>query len=212
VSTRRHPVYYPASLGARRSVAPFTFHPTSAGYMPTAATRLPTLIAAAVLVAACSTPERETPPASTPATVAAAEPGASPAAFHGMVAPVAQRDTVTVYKSPSCGCCSNWVDHMREHGYAVVVNDMEDVQPVKTREGVTDALASCHTATVGGYVVEGHVPADVIKDLLRRNPAVEGIAVPGMPAGSPGMESATPQPYDVIAFDKTGRRTTFARR
>ena len=179
--------------------------------MPTAATRLPTLIAAAVLVAACSTPERETPPASTPATVAAAEPGASPAAFHGMVAPVAQRDTVTVYKSPSCGCCSNWVDHMREHGYAVVVNDMEDVQPVKTREGVTDALASCHTATVGGYVVEGHVPAADVQRLLSDRPAITGIAVPGMPMGSPGMEGGSVDRYDVLAFDRaTGATRVFA--
>jgi hypothetical protein len=166
---------------------------------------VPALALGAAFLTACATPEPETPPAATQ-VAAAAEPGASPA-FHGMATPVAQRDTVTVYKSPTCGCCANWVDHMREHGYTVVVNDLEDVQPVKTREGVTDALSSCHTATVGGYVVEGHVPAADVQRLLSERPAITGIAVPGMPMGSPGMEGGRVDRYDVVAFDKAAGTT-----
>jgi hypothetical protein len=89
----------------------------------------------------------------------------------------------------------------------VVVNDLEDVQPVKTREGVTDALSSCHTATVGGYVVEGHVPAADVQRLLSERPAITGIAVPGMPMGSPGMEGGRVDRYDVVAFDKAAGTT-----
>ncbi|HXG54751.1 MAG TPA: DUF411 domain-containing protein [Vicinamibacterales bacterium] len=119
---------------------------------------------------------------------------------------------VTVYRSKTCGCCGKWVDHLKAAGFNVTVHIVESLDKAPGRDRVPADLRSCHIATAGRYVVEGHVPADVIKDLLRRNPAVEGIAVPGMPAGSPGMESATPQPYDVVAFDKAGRRTTFARR
>jgi hypothetical protein len=94
----------------------------------------------------------------------------------------------------------------------VTDNIVEQRDEAPPRKRVPEQLRSCHTATVGKYVVEGHVPADVIKDLLRQQPELEGIAVPGMPLGSPGMESATPQPYEVIAFDKNGRTSTFARR
>jgi hypothetical protein len=173
--------------------------------------RAPALITAAMLLAACATPEADSTPAATPAAGASAVASAEPAAFHGIATPVAQRDTVTVYKSPTCGCCANWVDHMREHGYTVVVNDMQDVQPVKAREGVTESLASCHTATVGGYVVEGHVPAADVQRLLSERPKITGIAVPGMPVGSPGMEGGTPDRYDVVAFDRaTGATRVFA--
>ena len=176
--------------------------------------RAPALLAA-VILAACAAPAAGSTPDSTPAASSAvattAEPGAAPAAFHGTVASAPQRDTVTVYKSPTCGCCAKWVDHMREHGYTVVVNDMQDVQPVKAREGVTDALSSCHTATVGGYVVEGHVPAADVQRLLSERPKITGIAVPGMPVGSPGMEGGTPDRYDVMAFDRTtGATRVFA--
>ncbi|MBA3297828.1 MAG: DUF411 domain-containing protein [Acidobacteria bacterium] len=119
---------------------------------------------------------------------------------------------VTVYRSKTCGCCGKWVEHLKAAGFNVTVHIVDSVDKAPGRDRVPADLRSCHIATAGRYVVEGHVPADVIKDLLRRNPAFEGIAVPGMPAGSPGMESATPQPYDVIAFDKAGRKTTFARR
>ncbi len=119
---------------------------------------------------------------------------------------------VTVYKSPTCGCCANWVEHMQEHGYKVVVHDTEDMAPVKAQLGVPDALGSCHTATVGGYVVEGHVPpADIVR-ILRERPRIAGIAVPGMPAGSPGMEVGDAKdPYEVIAFTKGGASSVYAK-
>lgn len=119
---------------------------------------------------------------------------------------------VTVYKSPTCGCCSKWVDHLRANGFEVKTTDMPDVQPMKQRFGVPADLASCHTAVVGGYVIEGHVPAEDVKRLLAERPDVTGLAVPGMPIGSPGMEveGRAPQPYDVIAFTKQGKRTVFA--
>ncbi len=119
--------------------------------------------------------------------------------------------TVTVYKSPTCGCCSHWIEHMRGHGFAVKSLDVDDVSAIKTQYGVPAAAGSCHTALVGGYVVEGHVPANAVKRLLREKPRVVGIAVPGMPAGSPGMEvpSGRVEPYDVVTFDKTGAVTVF---
>jgi hypothetical protein len=124
----------------------------------------------------------------------------------------AQAGVVTVYKSPTCGCCAKWVDHLRESGYQVEVRDTADVQPVKTAHGLPGHLASCHTALVGGYVVEGHVPADVIRRLLRERPAVAGIAVPGMPGGSPGMEGPRKDPYDVIAFTRDGSTSVYESR
>lgn len=104
--------------------------------------------------------------------------------------------------------------HLRQHGFPVKTEDLDDLRPVKARHGVPAALQSCHTAVVEGYVVEGHVPADLIARLLRERPPVAGLAVPGMPAGSPGMEvpGQPPARYDVFAFDRTGRRTVFATR
>ncbi|HYJ81110.1 MAG TPA: DUF411 domain-containing protein [Longimicrobiaceae bacterium] len=119
---------------------------------------------------------------------------------------------IAVYKTPSCGCCRNWVDHVRAAGFQVEVHDMPDVQPVKTAEGVPGHLASCHTAKVGGYVVEGHVPADLIRRLLAEKPAVAGLAVPGMPMGSPGMEGPYAEHYDVIAFSRDGQTSVYASR
>ena len=117
-----------------------------------------------------------------------------------------------VYKSPTCGCCDGWIDHVRAAGFRVVPRDTKDVGEVKRRLGVLPTLTSCHTATIAGYVVEGHVPADAIERLLEERPAIVGIAVAGMPAGSPGMESATPfEHYDVIAFDSRGRTSVWAR-
>ncbi len=120
--------------------------------------------------------------------------------------------TVTVYKSPTCGCCEQWTEHLRENGFPVKTLDMPDVTPMKNRFGVPPGLGSCHTAVVGGYVVEGHVPADVIRRMLSEKPDVTGLAVPGMPVGSPGMEGARPQPYDIVAFDQKGRQTVYAKR
>ena len=119
---------------------------------------------------------------------------------------------VTVYKSPTCGCCSKWVDHLQANGFEVKAVDMPDVQPMKQRFGVPEHLASCHTAVVDGYVIEGHVPASDVKRLLAERPDVAGLAVPGMPIGSPGMEveGRAPQPYDVIAFTKGGQQSVFA--
>ena len=95
---------------------------------------------------------------------------------------------MTIYKSPYCGCCSAWVDHIRGSGIKAVVKEMEDVSPIAKKVGVPDAMRSCHTAMVGGFFVEGHVPAADIRKLLRERPKARGIAVPGMPIGSPGME------------------------
>lgn len=126
---------------------------------------------------------------------------------------LAELPPVTVYKSPTCGCCAAWVDHMEENGFAVTVEDVTDLDPVKERLGVPDRLSSCHTATVGGFVVEGHVPADDVKLLLAEQPDVRGLAVPGMPIGSPGMEveGRAAEPYAVVAFDHDGAAEIFAR-
>ena len=117
---------------------------------------------------------------------------------------------VHVYKSPTCGCCEKWVEHLRAEGFAVRTTDVPDVTPIKLENGVTPDLASCHTAFVGGYVIEGHVPASDVERLLSERPAVAGLAVPGMPVGSPGMEGPKPQAYDVLAFEAGGRTTVFS--
>lgn len=120
---------------------------------------------------------------------------------------------VTVWKSPTCGCCGGWVDHLEEEGFEVEVVDSYDLQAVKAEHGVTADLASCHTAVVDGYVVEGHVPAEDIRRLLAERPDVAGIAAPGMPVGSPGMEveGRAPDAYDVVVFTRDGERSVFAR-
>jgi hypothetical protein len=117
---------------------------------------------------------------------------------------------VTVYKSPSCGCCTSWVDHLKANGFTVVVHDQDDLSDTKTMLGVPRAMTSCHTAVVAGYVIEGHVPAADLARFLKQKPKVLGLAVPGMPAGSPGMEGGKPVPYKVLTFDKDGRTTVFA--
>ena len=119
---------------------------------------------------------------------------------------------VTVYKSATCGCCTEWVAHLRRHGFPVKTEDVAELQPVKARYGVPAELQSCHTALVAGYVVEGHVPAGLIERLLRERPKVIGLAVPGMPAGSPGMEvpGARAERYQVLAFDRSGKTRVFA--
>jgi hypothetical protein len=119
---------------------------------------------------------------------------------------------VQVYKDPTCGCCALWVEHLRKAGFTATVADVEDMNAVKTKHGVPRQARSCHTALVGDYVVEGHVPAADVQRLLKLRPSVVGIAVPGMPIGSPGMEVAgmKPQPYDVLVFDKAGQTTVFA--
>lgn len=118
---------------------------------------------------------------------------------------------IVVYKSPTCGCCTGWVDHMRENGFSVeaVDVDYETLHEARTRAGVPRDLGSCHTAMADGYAIEGHVPAGVVRRMLEQRPEVAGISVPGMPTGSPGMEGPNPQPYDVIAFDRDGERVVY---
>lgn len=118
--------------------------------------------------------------------------------------------TVEVYKTASCGCCGSWVEHMKQSGFKVNVHSVRDVAPMREKLGVPDAMASCHTAVVGGYSIEGHVPAADVKRLLRERPKAAGIAVPGMVQGSPGMEQGRGKdPYNVILFGG-GRSTVFA--
>jgi hypothetical protein len=119
--------------------------------------------------------------------------------------------TVIVTKSAYCGCCKDWVAHMKKAGFQVQVHDVEDVTPTANRLGVPTALRSCHTSEVGGYVIEGHVPASDVKRLLAMRPKVAGLTVPGMVAGSPGMDqSGQKQAYKVLMFDKSGKTRVFA--
>ena len=113
---------------------------------------------------------------------------------------------IQVFKSPTCGCCSMWVDHLADSGFRVDAKDVADLDAIKKMAGVPSHLQACHTAVVDGYIIEGHIPADAIKKLLAERPDIKGIAVPGMPAGSPGMPSPTPEPYDVIAFSEAGEQ------
>lgn len=135
------------------------------------------------------------------------------------VAPLAQTKpdagpAVSVYKTPTCGCCAKWVDHMKSAGFQMTVTDMpkESLDTVKGKHKVPAAVHSCHTAVVDGYVIEGHVPASEVKRLLKERPQATGIAVPGMPLGSPGMEvsGVTAQPYNVMSFDADGKTRVFA--
>jgi hypothetical protein len=119
--------------------------------------------------------------------------------------------TVEVYKTPTCGCCGLWVKHLQQNGFTPRVTDMDDLSAIKKKHGVPSRATSCHTAIVDGYVLEGHVPAAEVKRLLKERPAVAGLAVAGMPVGSPGMEfGATVQPYNVLAFDKAGQVKVFS--
>jgi hypothetical protein len=117
-----------------------------------------------------------------------------------------------VYKDPNCGCCEKWVGLLRSAGFVLSVRNTTEMDPIKRRYRVSPALASCHTAIVEGYVIEGHVPADLILKLLKAKPRVVGLAVPGMVTGSPGMEGPNPQPYQVLAFDAAGTTTVYAKR
>ena len=117
-----------------------------------------------------------------------------------------------VHKSPTCGCCGLWVEHARKAGFVVTVREIEGMSPVKQRVGVPYAKGSCHTAEVGGYFIEGHVPLDDVKRLLAEKPDAKGLTVPGMPAGSPGMElpDGRVQPYTVELVGRDGTTTPYA--
>ena len=118
---------------------------------------------------------------------------------------------LVVTKTASCGCCKHWVEHMKKAGFTLKVHDVEDVTPTARRLGVPDKLRSCHTSAIGGYAIEGHVPAADVRRLLAQRPKAAGIAVPGMVAGSPGMEqSGLKQPYKTILFDRAGKTRVFA--
>lgn len=138
------------------------------------------------------------------ALLGTAAAGGALALLRGAVSPASAAPAVTVWKAESCGCCGGWVDHMRKAGFPVTVHVVDDVDPVKARLGVPGPLQSCHTAQVDGYVLEGHVPADSVARLLRERPAAKGLAVPGMPQGSPGMETGTKDPYQVVLFGGAG--------
>lgn len=130
-------------------------------------------------------------------------------AFNPAKAPSASAPRIEVYKSPACGCCGKWAEHLRQSGFAAVVNDIHDLPGFRTKSGVPKALASCHTALVDGYFVEGHVPAADIWNLLKNRPKAIGLAVPGMPTGSPGMDAPHAEPYDVLLVQADGTTRVF---
>ncbi len=121
-------------------------------------------------------------------------------------------EAIEVWKSPDCGCCGAWVDHLKAAGFDVKVNNVGDIDAARQRNGVPQALAACHTARAGGYAIEGHVPAADIRRLLKERPKAAGLAVPGMPLGAPGMESpdGRAQAYDVLLFGGDGKPRRFS--
>jgi hypothetical protein len=137
------------------------------------------------------------------------------AAPEGGATNLAQAPEMTVYKSPTCGCCKRWIEHMRAAGFAVEAVDVEgeDLTAVKQRYGVVRELSSCHTAIVGDYVIEGHVPAEDVVRLLKERPEISGLTVPGMPVGTPGMEMPGREAdrYEVLAFDGQGNTQLYSR-
>lgn len=122
----------------------------------------------------------------------------------------AEPQAMQVYKSATCGCCLKWIEHVRSKGFTVAVSNVPDVTRVKRELGVPSGDWSCHTAFVGGYFIEGHVPAEDIARLLAQHPDIAGLAVPGMPVGSPGMEGPNARPYSVLAVRKDGKVEVFA--
>lgn len=130
---------------------------------------------------------------------------AAPAAAGVTPAP----SVVEVYKSATCGCCTKWVEHLKSHGFKVKTNDVANPSSYRAKFGVPDRLGSCHTALVEGYVIEGHVPAREIQRLLTERPRAKGLAVPGMPLGSPGMEGPRSDPYEVLLLQTDGKHTVY---
>ncbi len=140
----------------------------------------------------------------------------SQALFIGLLAPAAWADpaapVIDVYKSPTCGCCGKWIEHLKASGFNVRSHDTPDVLQHKIRLGIPQGYDACHTAEVGGYVIEGHVPARDIKRLLKEKPVARGLTVPGMPIGSPGMEQGNHKDvYDVVLLDKNGKPRVYSR-
>jgi hypothetical protein len=120
------------------------------------------------------------------------------------LASLAAGETISVYKSPTCGCCEKWITYLRGHGFAVNAVDVKDLGLIKRMAGIKPEQASCHTARVGGYVIEGHVPAGDIQRLLAERPKIRGLTVSGMPAASPGMDSPQHVPYQVLTLEEGG--------
>jgi hypothetical protein len=171
-------------------------------------TRLP-LLAAPLLLVACSQQSEQPKPPSV--ELANAPESAGLAQIADGAPALINAGVIEVVKTPACGCCEAWVDHVRAAGFEVRVQDIDDVTPTARQLGVPDDLRSCHTASIGGYAIEGHVPADDIKRLLREQPKAAGIAVAGMPIGSPGMEQGDMrEAYTTMLFDAGGNRRAFA--
>jgi hypothetical protein len=126
-------------------------------------------------------------------------------------APVPEKPVeITVYRSPTCGCCGKWLEHMKKNGFTVKDIKTEEMDKIKQQYGVPKNLQSCHTGVVEGYVIEGHVPAADVRDLLKKHPDAAGLSVPGMTVGTPGMEmGGKKDPFDVVEFDKQGHARTF---
>lgn len=135
------------------------------------------------------------------------------AALAGLVAAnvAFAKDVVEVYKSPYCGCCTHWVEYMKRNGFEVKVTDVDNVDAARQKLGMPQKYGACHTAKVGGYLVEGHVPVEDVRKLLAQKPKALGIAVPAMPPGSPGMPSDKPVPYDTLLVHNDGSSKVFAR-
>ncbi|WP_147652665.1 DUF411 domain-containing protein [Vulcaniibacterium gelatinicum] len=181
---------------------------------------IPRALLACVSLAALTACAREPAPVAQDAT-AARTPAVQSAATSRPAVPATQvaaapaspaLPLVVVHKSPTCGCCGLWVEHMRQAGFPVEVREMDDLGLVKQRLGIPYGKGSCHTAEVAGYFVEGHVPAGDVKRLLAQRPKAKGLVLPGMPLGSPGMEvpDGTVQPYTVELVDPSGNTTAFA--
>ena len=119
--------------------------------------------------------------------------------------------TIELYKSPYCGCCGKWAEHMTKAGFSVKAHEIDDVPATRKKLGMPEKLGSCHTAKIGNYLLEGHVPADDIKRLLKEKPKALGLAVPGMPAGSPGMDIPNSPPYETLLVQTDGRTRIFAK-
>jgi hypothetical protein len=174
------------------------------------------IIAAVAGIIGCSkgpAPEAASSAEPAPAAATAAAPAATSDANAATLASNnGELIPIKVYKDPNCGCCKAWVKNLEENGFKVETMDMPDLSMIKAKYAVKPEIQACHTAVVGNYVVEGHVPADLIKKMLKDKPSIAGLAVPGMPQGSPGMEGATKERYDVLTFDRAGRTTVYAQR
>lgn len=169
------------------------------------------LAVAGILTALACSPSKT----DTPATSQQASTQGLAAHSSATLAPGTPGTPITVYKDADCGCCKAWVQHMKDNGFQVTAIDepARVLDSIKTAHGITQATASCHTAEVGKYVIEGHVPADLVEKLLREQPAdVVGLTVPGMVTGSPGMEGGTPEHYTVLAMLRDGSTRPYAER